>query len=306
MSGHNSVRELGELKTLGSVAVVTSYSGRSGKSYRNPMEHDFKGNKRVREALRRLETESVNDLPILPNELSPPKRIGVPFQKYGIVCWRDLYTDRQLLALSTFTKLIGSQQLRKSILSSGTPPKLVDIVLTCLSLALGRVNDLSASLCRWLPSIDAIAATNGGQNKMPIILDFAEANPIGGSGGDWDGQTAWIIRVIENIVNSSIKTSCQIEHCAAQDQLLPNDISSAMITDPPYYDAFGYSDLSEFFHIWLRRAVPSGVYSYKYDKPPKKNEAITIGKSLDDNRGAKTDETYQIAMTQSFLKLKEP
>ena len=144
-----------------------------------------------------------------------------------------------------------------------------------------------------------MAASNGSQNKMPMILDFVEVNPTGGAGGDWSGQIDWIVRVIRNLADSCLQPG-NVARSPAQEACLPDDVAAAMVTDPPYYSAFGYSDLSEFFFPWLRRSVPTSVLNYNEDHVPKVQEAISIGKTLSDGRGEKNDQTYLDGMGAAF------
>jgi putative DNA methylase len=289
--GSNSARLL---------AVVTKNASRDGKQFRLPVSRDFEGLKAAAQRLSELENESTNGLPSIPHEDAPPEgALGFRFQKYGVRKWRDLYTDRQLVALASFARIITGQALKECIEADIPDVSERNAVLTCLGLALGRVNDLSSTLCRWLPSLEAVAASNGSQNKMPMILDFVEVNPVGGAGGDWSGQINWICRVLDNLAASDLVPG-SVSRSPAQNIPLPDDIADALVTDPPYYDAFGYSDLSEFFYPWLRRAVVPTVLNYSETHVPKAEEAISIGKSLSDGRGEKNDATYLRSMESAF------
>lgn len=292
--------ENGGSTTARLVAIVTTHPHRGGKDYRTPKEYDFRALKAVQVRLAHLEHETLNALPAIPNEDAPPEgALGFRFQKYGVTRWRDLYTQRQLVALTTFVRIATGDRLRKAIEASGVVPNEQKALLTCLALAIGRVNDLCSTLCRWLPSLEAVAASNGGQNKMPMILDFVETNPTGGSGGDWAGQIDWIVRVIRNLAESNLQPG-SIARSPAQQACLPDDSAAAVVTDPPYYAAFGYGDLSEFFYPWLRRSVPPSVLDYRANHVPKAEEAISIGKILSDGRGAKDDQTYLDDMGAAF------
>jgi putative DNA methylase len=301
----NRVREILSTKLGGSdsarlVAVVTTHPRRPGKEYREPNSDDIRALENCAVRMEKLEQETINGLPAIPHEHAPPDgALGFRFQKYGIRRWRDLYTHRQLIALTTFSQIVSSQVLRDAMSKDDLTIGEQDAVLTCLALAIGRVNDLSSSLCRWLPSLEAVAASNGSQNKMPMILDFVEVNPLGGAGGDWSGQIDWIERVIRHLSDSCLHAG-NVTRSPAQETFLPDDIASAMVTDPPYYSAFGYSDLSEFFFPWLRRSAPPSVLNYEDDYVPKAEEAISIGKTLSDGRGEKNDKTYLASMSASF------
>lgn len=225
------------------LAVVTTQPHRSGKDYRAPHEQDLRALKAVGIRFSKLEHETLNGLPSIPHEDAPPDgALGFRIQKYGIRRWRDLYTQRQLVTLTTFARLVTSQSLRNAIASDGFSEQEQNAILACLALTVGRVNDLCSTLCRWLPSLEAVAASNGSQNKMPMILDFVEVNPTGGAGGDWSGQIDWIVRVIQNLASSGLPPG-NVARSPAQKACLPDDIAAAMVTDPPYYSAFGYSDL---------------------------------------------------------------
>lgn len=289
--------QAGGSKAAWLIAVVTNHPARKKRSYRQADSHDREAVTKAQVKLVSLEKELLHGIPLIPHEACPPDgALGFRFQKYGINKWSDLYTIRQLVALGTLTKLVSGDKLRDLLSKEQYTSGEVASISTCLALAVGRVNDLSSTLCRWLPSLEAVAASNGGQNKMPMILDFVEANPIGGAGGDWSGQIDWIVRAIHHIRQSNLVPGA-VQMVAAQTQVLPNDIASALFTDPPYYDAFGYSDLSEFFYSWLRRAVPQSMFNYNEEGVPKRDEIITINKHLADGRGEKTDNTYQENMT---------
>jgi adenine-specific DNA methylase len=279
------------------LAVVTIHRSKSGKRYRDPNDRDLDAIAKTYQIAKTLENEKIEGLPIIPSEACPPEgALGFRFQKYGILKWKDLYTTRQLVSLCTLTKIIKSKELSDLLAREGYSEERQKIILTCLALILGRVNDLSASLCRWTPSREVSAAANGGQNKMPKIFDFAESNPISGAGGSWNSQVDWVRRVLEHLSYSSLHSGV-VRRVPAQESILPDSMASALVTDPPYYDAFGYSDLSEFFFPWLRRAVPKDIFDFVEDTVPKKEELVSIGKKLNDGRGEKTDVTYHSGMT---------
>jgi putative DNA methylase len=243
--------------------------------------------------LKKHEASTLDPLEKIPNEPTPEgkgKGAGRAFsqQNYGMMTFADVYTDRQALTLITLAGII-----RRSV-SSEMPN---EIRILC-AFALGRVNDLSMSLCRWLTSLEAIAAANGGQNRMPVVLDYVESNPFGGSGGDWLGQIDWIARVVEHLQSSRLNSG-NATRSPAQSPCLPSDSVDAFITDPPYYDAFPYSDLSDFFFIWLKRCLGTDVMAYTGNLVPKDDEAVVY----DVAHGGETikDRTFfQAAMTEVF------
>jgi putative DNA methylase len=281
------------------LAVVTQRDGHDGKNFRLPNEDDLKLVNAATAKLTEFEHEKIGNLSVIPHEQCPPEgALGFRFQKYGITRWRDLYTPRQLLTLCTFTRLVAGERMGK-VMERELGRELAPVVQTILALAVGRLNDRLCTLCRWRPDKNSVEAGNGGQNKMPMLLDFAESTPFGGSSGDWADHVGWICRVIEHIAKSRISVAT-VQQAPAQKSILPDDSAAALVTDPPYFDAFGYSDLSEFFHIWLRRTVPRHVFDLQSVSVPKEDEAISIGKELSDGRGMKNASTYSNEMMRSF------
>lgn len=275
------------------ICVVTTREDVSGRLYRLPKKNDYKSLEKVRSELERRENAQTGGFVKVPNEPTPEgkgKGAGRAFSQrnYGMDSFADVYTDRQALTLTTLARIVRAA-------AKSEMPEPVRILS---AFALGRVNDLSMSLCRWLTSLEAIAAANGGQNRMPVVLDFVEANPFGGSGGDWLGQVDWIARVVEHLQASAL-TPGTVARSPAQFPSLPEDSADALITDPPYYDAFPYSDLSDFFFIWFKRALGAEVLDYTGDLVPKDEEAVVYdvahgGSELKDRQ------FFQREMTRAF------
>jgi adenine-specific DNA methylase len=281
------------------LAVVMQRDNISGKEFRLPNDRDLAIVQAVQNEINKFENLKVGNLPLIPDEQCPPEgALGFRFQKYGITRWRDLYSPRQLFALCTFARIVASEELH-DLLKRDVGSELASVVQIVLALAVGRLNDRLCTLCRWRPDKNNVEAANGGQNKMPMLLDFAESTPFGGSSGDWADHIEWIVRVLNHVSDSRIAAG-SAQAGPAQIPILPDDSAAALVTDPPYFDAFGYGDLSEFFHIWLRRSVPLGTVDLQSAGIPKREEAISIGKELADGRGLKNASTYSEEMTEAF------
>jgi putative DNA methylase len=250
------------------VCVVTTKADQAGRFYRLPTEADRVALSNAGRQLDQRERDATDPLDKAPHEPTPEgkgKGAGRAFSQrnYGMAQFRDAYTARQLLTLTTLSRIV------RTAADSGMPA----VVRILMAFAVGRVNDLSMSLCRWLTSLEAVAAANGGQNRMPVVLDFVEANPFGGSGGDWLGQIDWVARVVEELEASQLEAG-SVGRCPAQKAALPEDSADALVTDPPYYDAFPYSDLSDFFFVWLKRALGPESMGYSEELVPKDEEAV--------------------------------
>lgn len=199
-----------------------------------------------------------------PNRPSPNARGLSAVTRYGMDTFDSLYNPRQRVALLTIRRLV-----EKAILL--LPQDLRKAVGTCLTLAFGRLVDRNSTLCRWIPQTGAVGYTFGRQ-ALGMIWDYVEINPLKHSGG-WSGAIDDIADTLEH--NSIHSVEGKAEKFSATDHPLPDDSISAFITDPPYYDAIPYADLSDFFYVWLRPLI-SSLHSdlAETDTTPKEQEAI--------------------------------
>jgi adenine-specific DNA methylase len=111
---------------------------------------------------------------------------------------------------------------------------------------------------------------------LPIVWDFNEVNPFSGSGGDWDTALGWVTLLIER-ESSSLRDRGCAELASATKHPLPDDSIVVFFTDPPYYDAVPYADLSDFFYVWLKRSI-ANVHPelFKEELTPKKLEVVQL------------------------------
>ncbi|MFY1644760.1 DUF1156 domain-containing protein, partial [Methanoculleus bourgensis] len=178
----------------------------------------------------------------------------------------DYFTPRQLVALTTFSDLIGEarEQVLADALAAGMPDDgrgletggdgataYADAVAVYLAFALDRSADRGSSICSWdsSPKMEALRNTFGRQ-AIPMVWDFAEGNVFSNSSGNWTNNINWVSKAIENANLNNEGYSLQVD--AISQSISDNKIIS---TDPPYYDNICYSDLSDFFYVWLRRSL---------------------------------------------------
>lgn len=285
--------------------VVTTKPGYPGRNFRLPTDIDELVVRKAADALARLQIKTPGSISKIPNEPLPPDgTLGFRIQKYGMENWGDLFTARQALSLTKLAEACHSVASQYDNEQTGT---LVSILL---SFALSRTQDLNASTSTWASTIQAICGANRAQNRMPMVWDFVEANPLGESGGNWLGQVNWIIRVIDHLQDANLIPG-RAEQSPAQESLLPRDSAQAIVTDPPYYDAFGYSDLSDFFLSWLKRSLPSDVVNSlrlsNQGMAPKDLEIVVNPGAESDGRGAKGKAWFEnqisVALEQSRVVL---
>ena len=207
-------------------------------------------------------------------EWKPDLRVTTPchdvdrLPMYGMPTWGDAFTPRQLVALTTFSNLVGEAMERvKQDASNADLPKddcylarggfgataYAEAVGVYLAFALSKQADLGNSLCRWEP-IAQCPRQLFGRQAIPMVWDYAEGNPLGESSGAWtvfiDGIVRAFSRAFE-VVQTSAPSCSQQADAGNQDLSLDKLVS----TDPPYYDNIGYADLSDFFYVWLRRSL---------------------------------------------------
>ncbi|MFO0915269.1 MAG: DUF1156 domain-containing protein [Pirellulales bacterium] len=236
-------------------AVVTMTPGQLGRTYRAPSEADFSTIERAKCELERRIREHVGEPSLVPTEPTPiggGKGAGRAFSQrnYGMDEFRNLFTSRQLLSLTSIVALIR----KASVEARRNDVELGSAVEASLSLCLGRVADLANSLCGW--TLDTECAKHlFARQAISMVWNFAEGVCISNSAGSWGVVVDRFDEILESIPKElHIGQSNQAD---ASEQPLPDDIASAVVTDPPYYDAVPYSDLSDFFYVWFRRTMPA-------------------------------------------------
>jgi len=200
-------------------------------------------------------------------ELIPNSRHVTPVI-YGMTKHADLFTSRQLVALTTFSDLVGEAREKATqdavtaglleddvpLCEGGTGARAYgDEIATYLGFALSRLSDICNSLCMWENTKTQVRHLFTRQ-AIPMLWDYAEPNIFSSSAGDFEISLGSLLRVLEK---SSGSTNGKVtQHDATAHH--PNDTTPKLIsTDPPYYDAVPYADLSDFFYVWLRRSIGS-------------------------------------------------
>jgi putative DNA methylase len=225
----------------------------------------------------------------------PPEALGFRVQNYGLTRWADLFTSRQLLALTTFSDLVIEvrERVLRDAVAAGVPvgerlrfdgigaEAYADSVATYLSCALVRVAMTDSTLCRWNPVGPKVQHMFGRQT-ISMVWDFSEVDPFATATGSWDAA-------VEMVVNG-----LELAPMVAGSKAVQRDATSApaagllVSTDPPYYDNVGYSDLSDFFYVWHRRSLRS-VYPELLSTVlvPKADELVANPYRHDGSEGAK-------------------
>lgn len=215
--------------------------------------------------------------------------------RIGIFDFRDLYTQRQMVSLLQFIGFI-----QDVIGNEAVKPELELPVRTLLAFAFSRMVHQNSSLSRWQNNRSTIAGAFGKQ-ALQITWDFAETNPIGSGSGTWENAMGWIRAVIDsNLDLCGIgNTSCS----SAKNSPLPDDSVDFFFTDPPYFAAIPYGDLSGFFYIWHKKILAE-IYPELFSLPMvnQNEEAIVTNANFAKGDKRKDETYYTNEMTLSFEK----
>lgn len=170
---------------------------------------------------------------------------------YGIHTWRGLFTGRQLLVLGTLAGLV--RKAHEEMVSNGDGADRARAVATYLAFAVDKIADYNSSFCTWAPAGEFLRDTFP-QQSIRMAWDFTEVDPFAGVSGSWSGSVEWITRALVHLCAVE-QPPARVVRGNAQALGVVDGSIDAVIVDPPYYDAFQYGDLSDFFYVWLKRTI---------------------------------------------------
>ena len=199
-----------------------------------------------------------------PDALLPHNPRDFKTPNYGMTHFSDLFTPRQLTTLTTFSSLVveAQQKAEADAIAAGMANDHLPLrsdgqgaraygeaVGVYLAFVLDRIADRGSSICSWDSSREGLRNTFGRQ-AIPMVWDYAEANPFSNSSGCFDNMLEWVTKCILEFPASQVAEVGQFD---AQRDCSLRDIMVS--TDPPYYDNIGYADLSDFFYVWMRQSL---------------------------------------------------
>ena len=303
----------GRAGRLGEVMTAVVVDGPRGKEYRRPTELEFEA-AWVDEA----EIEALYaEIPFgAPDEPTPgAENLGMRVPRYGFDTWRTLFTNRQLLALGTLV-----QELRRlPEAMADWPDTWREAAVASLAPTISRVADRGSTLATWQYDADKIGHTFA-RFALPMVWDFAESCPLADTSGGFIQAVEWTAEVCEHLLaaTNGAPAPAVLRRSAAAPQT-GDDAQTAGVagdpgfdlicTDPPYYDAIPYSDLMDFFHVWLRRALwglsPEIDAAFETPLGPKWDAAANDGELIDDaarfgGDRAASKRNYEDGMARAF------
>jgi len=252
------------------VAVVLTRGGERGRFYRCSLKHDTDAVARASSCLDNVKLRPSGHSPV-PDEPLPIMSGVFNAPIYGHNTWGSLFTPRQAISLVTLCSLVRKAGAK---IRQGDDAGLAVAVETCLALAIDKQADSNSSLCAWRATSQDIGHTFGRQ-ALPMMWDFVEANVLSGATRDWSNAVDGGLKALESLDPGIC--GGHAEAASATKHPLPDDSANCFVTDPPYYNAVPYADLSDFFYVWLKRTIPD-LYPELFKEPmaPKKDECCEM------------------------------
>jgi adenine-specific DNA methylase len=249
----------------------------------------------------RLPSSKENELMMdLPNAVVPPSeslpleyKQAMPICGWGYSKWGDMFSSRQLFALQT---LLNELQIIKEEI--GANDEYEKGILTYLAILIDRLAIKQNSFIFWDVSRETVTNLFGRQ-AISMVFDYVESNLFCDSSGSASNQIDWIIRYIES--ESKFPFAVTLNNASSGDKSqFPDKYLTAVVTDPPYYDAIAYADLSDFFYVWLKRSL-NDVYPLNFATPqtPKSEECTALKHHHSDDKD-KAEQHFENKLTQIF------
>lgn len=284
------------------VVVVLHHPERSGKTFRIATEKDFDI---FRNSEAYLHEKIINwrwiDNPI-PNETITNDPANLWIILYGFNNWGTLFNIRQKLALITFLEKIKLiyDSIKEDCQNIGIDKYGMDsmeaakAVMSYLGIHFNNFSTYNCTLARYRGDTTSIEHAFDSQ-RLPLVWDYGEVNPIGESRGDFKRMVSQILNVINNLSSHNFANCYNI---SATSLPFSDNYFDAVFTDPPYYDNVAYAYLSDFFYVWLKRSIGDHFPElFVTPTTPKKNEIIA-----DKFSSGKTGEFFEKALSQTVPK----
>jgi putative DNA methylase len=301
---YDYIRDEGQAGRMGARLMAIVAEGTRGRVYLAPTaEHEAAARKA------KPEWKPEVALPVNPRDFKTPN--------YGLMTFADLFTPRQLVALTTFSDLVqeARERVKRDALQAGLPDDLkplrdggtaatayAEAVGVYLGILVDKMAFLGSSISYWEPAAQCPRGIFGRQ-AIPMTWDFAEPNVFSESSGGWTGFIRSLLGGASTLSSASATTlvgSAQQRDASSQDLSEDKIIS----TDPPYYDNIGYADLSDFFYVWLRRSLrPAFPDLFATLAVPKAEELVATPYRHGSKEKAET--FFLDGMTQAMHRLSE-
>ncbi|MGM0944916.1 MAG: DUF1156 domain-containing protein [Bacteroidota bacterium] len=241
------------------IAVVID--GQNSKDYRLPTQ---------------IEIEAVNNIPKVDNKpletMPKGNNRDLHCMGWGVELWSDMFTERQLLLMDTLTKKLTDFKIESEVMLDRI---YREALLVNLSIFIDRIAAANTAFGRLHTGKESLE-TPFSRQAIPFMVDFPESNPFSSSSGSALNQLDWITRYIESECSQPFEVTLKNATSGDENQFEPKYLD-AVVTDPPYYDAIAYADLSDFFYTWLKRMIGDVFYlNFAVPQTPKSDECTAL------------------------------
>ncbi len=262
ITSNDALIRAGQGATMDERLVAVIFEMDSGKDYRLPEDSEI---------ATFIEAKQLSESCERPNELMPHFR-NINLDLYGLYTWGSLFNPRQLVAMQTFIACL--HEVLEAMKNESFDDAYRQAVGVYLGLWVSRIAQRSSNVGIWHTSRETLEHPFGRQ-AIPMTWDYPEANPFSESTGGAEGGIDWMLRVIAHESNHSVPVKANhgdSSHLPFKDKSL-----DLVVTDPPYFDAIAYADLSDYFYVWLKRAIQDVIpEAFSTPLTPKKDEATAL------------------------------
>jgi len=301
------IRVEGKAGRLGAIMTAVVVDGPDGKEYRQPTDSEIE---LVADAEKELE-RAFAEIPFgIPNEPTPAPA-GSKFNSsstriYGFYEWKDLFSSRQLLSIGSFIK--HTRAARDRFAESGYTSDWNEAISCYLSAMVERLANQNSTGTMW-NSIGEKVEQTFARFALPIHWDYPEVNPLSSTTGGYESALGWVSLVVTDLLKAE-GNSPSAEVLCRSAILGSNHTVDVVVTDPPYYDAIPYSDLMDFFYVWLRRSLnglsPEIDPAFRDALAPKWSHEKSDGELIDnptlfDGDKERSKLAYEDGMYRAFL-----
>lgn len=290
ITSSKKLKQHGMAEGLGHRLLAIATKASSGKNFRIPTDAE-----RERAESLQLPDVRLGNMAAVPDESLPLSDTRAFFPVlYGLTTWGRLYNPRQLHAMTTFVRVVRELREEVAAASSDVPDaeEYAKAIVTLLALGVSKLADYNSSICTINQARGGSAKNTFRMNALQMTWDYVEVNPLQSGAGGWLLATK---SILHNLQSLSFDGVASVVKCSADHLDFGDEYFDAIVTDPPYYDAVPYSDLSDYFYVWLRRML-FDVHPDICATPltPKRSEMVQ------NPAHKKTAEFFEGAMSRAF------
>lgn len=263
---------------LGERLVAIIVEGKAGKEYKKP---HFT-----------LTQPKIESLPFIPTEKMVVQSDLISSRGWGISSWYQMFSPRQLNTISRFIDNFNALKDRLGYNDYN------NALYTYIALWLDRIILANTSLSRWHTKRETLEHPFSKQ-AIAMVFDYPESNPFCYSSGSALNQLDWILRYLDSESNSQFSAEFANASSGEKSQFMKDEVT-AVITDPPYYDAIAYADISDFFYVWMKRTI-GDIYPENFSTPqtPKSEECTALKHHHGDSE-VEAKKHFENKLTQIF------